>query len=79
MQFYLELVCHLHSKNKFRKTNINNKHTLNIKHKIINTRTASCESVSDVKKANAALKYGSVNFSLVLEHNSRHIQYLSGL
>jgi len=35
--------------------------------------------VSHVRKANAALKYGSVNFSLVLEHNSRHILYLSGL
>jgi len=46
---------------------------------LIFTRTASCDSVSDVKKANAALKYGSVNFSLVLEHNSRHILYLSGL
>jgi len=47
-------------------------------YKII-TKTASCESVSDVRKANAARKYGSVNFSLVLEHNSRHMLYLSGL
>lgn len=56
--------------------NVNNHNNKNSR---IFTRTASCDSVSDVKKANAALKYGSVNFSLVLEHNSRHMLYLSGL
>lgn len=48
------------------------------KNKVI-TKTASCDSDSDVKNAKAARKYGSVNFSLVLEHDSRHMLYLSGL